>query len=292
MKIVLIEDDEFLLDMYAHKFKEVGFEVKTILSPNLESAVSDVEDFMPDVIITDNLMPDVRGVEIVHSLNKNLKTKYIPIFILDNWTKTSLKADAKKYNPCNYVEYLVKADFTPNEIVKTIKDYLDNPKGYVSPYNHKEDSKKPINSDRYLTLKEIVKTLLYIVMGTIYMVGLVGTPTWFKALIENDTYTSIFISVYLFLGLFLVYYINGIDRRKTKSFKVIYKKDYEDIKNWVKAFIEGIVILIKGLSIVAIWLLKVLGIVVLIGLGIWLVVALGPLWIIAILLFILVFRFV
>ena len=188
-KIVYIEDDSFLLDMYAYKFEQQGYIVKTILSPDLETAMKEIGEFKPDLILSDYLMPDVDGLQIVSTLNKDKDLSNIPIFLLDNFSRESIEQKTKEYKQVEYVDYLVKADFAPSEVVENIISYMDHPESYKSPYEDKEFLKrlqeekekdriewekkypKPTVKDRLVSFKDGVVVLLQI-LGVIAFIAL------------------------------------------------------------------------------------------------------------------------
>ena len=65
-KILIIDDDEFLLDMYSAKFKEAGFDVES--AKNGREAIEKAQKFIPDIILVDIVMPNMDGFEIIKSL--------------------------------------------------------------------------------------------------------------------------------------------------------------------------------------------------------------------------------
>lgn len=120
IKILLVEDDSFLVEMYTTKFELEGFDVVTAEdgSRGLELAQSE----NPDIILLDILMPKMDGFEVLDSLKKNAKTADIPVVLLTNLGQ---KDDVKKGFEKGAVGYLIKAHFMPSEVVDKIKAILD-----------------------------------------------------------------------------------------------------------------------------------------------------------------------
>ena len=120
IKILIIDDDEFLLDMYSLKFKEEGFNVET--AKNGAESIYKVEKFAPDVVLVDIVMPNMDGFEVIKSLKKKLKTsaKIIALSNLDQ------KDSMDKAILVGADDYIKKADFTPSQILKKIKKILGN----------------------------------------------------------------------------------------------------------------------------------------------------------------------
>ena len=130
----------------------------------------------------------------------------------------------------------------------------------------------------------ILRVTIYSIIGIGYLSGFVLVPLYFDGMLENEDYTNVFIVTYLFLGLIIFYYVNGIKRKNTKNLIKMLSQDFTGFKNGIKEFIQGVGTLTKTLLILVGWLLAIAAGIGVIALGIWLIVALGPLWIIAIVL--------
>ena len=68
MKILIIDDDEFLLPMYFAKFKEAGFEVES--AKNGEESIEKAKVLVPDIILVDMVMPNMDGFETIKLLRE------------------------------------------------------------------------------------------------------------------------------------------------------------------------------------------------------------------------------
>lgn len=118
-KILIVEDDQFLSKMYAKKFEVTGFEVETAFDG--EEGVSKAETVNPDIIIMDVMMPKLNGIEALDKIKANPKTKDIPVLILTNLSGTE---DAQTAVKKGAVDFLVKSDFTPVQVVEKINAIL------------------------------------------------------------------------------------------------------------------------------------------------------------------------
>lgn len=118
--IIIIDDDSFLLDMYALKFKQSGFEVSTALGS--EDAWDKIQKgITPDVMLVDLVMPGMTGFELLKKIEeKNLIPKTVKV-VLSNRNQQNDIEEAKKYNIAGYI---VKANNTPSEVITKIKDIL------------------------------------------------------------------------------------------------------------------------------------------------------------------------
>lgn len=118
-KVVLIEDDEFLVNMYDTKLNEEGFEVVSALDG--ETGERTIKNEAPDVILLDILLPKKDGFEVLKSIREDSKTKDIPVILLTNLGQ---KEDVDKGLKLGANDYLIKAHFTPTEVVSKIRELL------------------------------------------------------------------------------------------------------------------------------------------------------------------------
>ena len=119
LKIFMIEDDLFLCETYKKAFKEAGFCGK--IFSNAFGVLEETIKEKPDIIITNIVMPGLNGLEFLTMLKENKKTKDIPVVILST---LGGKEEIKKGLELGAVDYLVKAKFTPGEVVERVKNYL------------------------------------------------------------------------------------------------------------------------------------------------------------------------
>jgi len=122
--IIIVEDDVFLSDIYQTKFTEAGYEC--LLAQDgarclslLESSVS------PYVILLDIVMPKMDGLELLTFLKSNEKYKGIPVILLSNLGQDT---DIKKGMELGALDYMIKAHYTPSEVVKKVEDILSKAK--------------------------------------------------------------------------------------------------------------------------------------------------------------------
>lgn len=118
-KVLLVEDDRDLIEMYETKFKMEGFEV--IKAENGVGALELVKREKPVIILLDIVMPELDGFQVLKSLRADPGTKDIPVILLTN---LSQETDIKKGVELGAVDYLVKANFTPNEVVAKVRKVL------------------------------------------------------------------------------------------------------------------------------------------------------------------------
>lgn len=123
MKILLVDDDAFLRDMYATKFKELKYVIDT--AETAEIAVLKLQNETFDVILMDMIMPGMTGTELLKRV-KSEKLGGDPICImLSNQSEGSDKTAALE---AGAVGYIVKADYIPSDIVAEVQKIINNTK--------------------------------------------------------------------------------------------------------------------------------------------------------------------
>ncbi|MFC1612790.1 response regulator transcription factor [Patescibacteria group bacterium] len=120
-KILIIEDDQILADMYGLKFKKDGYEV--LITENGADGLNLAKTKKPTVILLDIILPQLDGFSILAELKKNATTKKIPVILLTNLGQGG---DLEKGKNLGADGYLTKANTTPDEIMKQIKNILEN----------------------------------------------------------------------------------------------------------------------------------------------------------------------
>lgn len=118
-KILIVEDDSFLLSMYATKFELEGFEV--LMAEDGEKGLNAAKKEMPDMILLDILLPKMNGFEVLKNLKADDKTKDLKVLLLTN---LSQRAEVDQGLDMGAVEYLIKAHFMPSEVVVKVKKML------------------------------------------------------------------------------------------------------------------------------------------------------------------------
>lgn len=118
-KILLIEDERILLEMYGEKLSQEGFEM--ILSVDAEEGFKLAKKEKPDLIILDILLPEKNGTFFLKQQMEDPEIASIPVVALSNYDHPEVR---KKALELGAKEYIIKTDFTPQEIVEKIKKYL------------------------------------------------------------------------------------------------------------------------------------------------------------------------
>jgi len=121
-KIVVLEDDLAMREIVNHKLKNSGFAIK--MAEDGGKGYLLIEQEKPDLVLMDLMMPDMDGFEVLKRLraHPDKKLAATPVIVLSNlWSKEDV-LKAKQYN---VEDYLIKAYFTPDEILAKIKEVLN-----------------------------------------------------------------------------------------------------------------------------------------------------------------------
>lgn len=118
-KILLVEDDEMLHDMYTQKFKTHGYDV--VSAYNGVEGVKLAEAEQPSLILLDVIMPKMDGFVALKKIRKNPSTVNIPVILLTNLGQ---EEDVKKGKELGADDYFIKANHTPQEVVDKVNELL------------------------------------------------------------------------------------------------------------------------------------------------------------------------
>lgn len=132
-KILLIEDELFIRELYERVLKQAGFE--------FFSAVDGIEGWdliqreaqsphKPDLVLLDIMMPRLNGIDLLKKLKSDSRTSSIPVILLTNLGQESVIKESFRVGAQGY---LMKIRSTPHEVVKLVKDFLENPSARIDP---------------------------------------------------------------------------------------------------------------------------------------------------------------
>ena len=123
--IVLVEDDTFISGMYFTKLSSLGWQVEVV--EDGEAAWERLQqDPLPDLILLDVVLPKKDGFEILEGIRKDDRLKPVPVILLTNLGQ---KPDVERGGKLGADDYIIKAHFTPTEVVDKIKKLLAEKQG-------------------------------------------------------------------------------------------------------------------------------------------------------------------
>ena len=120
-KILIIDDDTFLLDMYSLKFLENDFDVSTATSC-ADALAKLASGYRPEVMLVDVVMPGMDGIQFLQAIKEKAITGIDHIVVLSNLGQ---KEDVERGLTNGAEDYIVKANFTPSEVVAKIKKIFE-----------------------------------------------------------------------------------------------------------------------------------------------------------------------
>jgi DNA-binding response OmpR family regulator len=114
-KILIVEDDKILAEMYQEKFNHEGHQADVALSG--EQALSELDKFKPELILLDILMPKLNGFHILKEIKKIPEYSNVPIVLLTNLDQSEVDMSEDMARAIGVADYLVKGQHTPDEVV-------------------------------------------------------------------------------------------------------------------------------------------------------------------------------
>lgn len=117
--ILLIEDDAFIAGMYQTKLSMLGYTVR--VAGDGEAGWQELEHERPDLLLLDIVLPKKDGFEILSEIRKQSSLKDLPVILLTNLGQ---KPDVQKGLELGADDYIIKAHFTPSEVVEKIEKML------------------------------------------------------------------------------------------------------------------------------------------------------------------------
>ncbi len=118
-KILVVEDDRFLRELITQKLAREGYDVSEAVDG--EDGVKKAEEKNPDVILMDLILPGIDGFEAITKIKEKPDFESTPIIILSNLGQ---RDDIERGLKLGAVDFLVKAHFTPGEIIEKIEKVL------------------------------------------------------------------------------------------------------------------------------------------------------------------------
>lgn len=118
-KVLIVEDDEHISKVYEIKLAKEG--IPTSLARDGEEAVAKITAEKPSVILLDLMLPKKDGFWVLEEIKKNPDVANTPVIILSNLGQ---KSDQDRALALGASEYLVKVDYSIQEIIDKVKGYL------------------------------------------------------------------------------------------------------------------------------------------------------------------------
>lgn len=118
-QILLVEDDKFLRGLLARKLEACGYQIETAITG--EEAVKKAKEKTPQLILLDLVLPGIDGFEALAMIKSDDKLKAVPVLILSNLGQ---REEVEKGLKLGAEDYIIKAHFTPDEIIAKVKQHI------------------------------------------------------------------------------------------------------------------------------------------------------------------------
>jgi len=118
-KILIIEDDKFLRELIVKKLQKEGYDICEAVDG--EEGIKKVKEEKPDLVLLDLILPGIDGFEVLSRTKEDPALSQIPVIILSNLGQ---KEDVERGLGLGANDYLIKAHFTPGEIIEKIRAIL------------------------------------------------------------------------------------------------------------------------------------------------------------------------
>jgi len=119
-KILIIEDEKILVEMYKSKLRRNNFQVISVFSS--EEGMEILKKEKPDLIILDILLPRENGITFLEKTRKLKGISKIPVIVFSNYDDPVTREKAMKLG---VKDYLIKTQFTPRELLEEVKKYFE-----------------------------------------------------------------------------------------------------------------------------------------------------------------------
>lgn len=136
MKILIIEDDQLVANIYRNKFALEGFQAET--APDGDVGLELVRSFKPDAVLLDLVLPRVTGLEVMRRLRAEKEFEGLPVIVFSNTYLSNMVQEAWK---AGATKCLSKASCTPKQVIEAVRSTLKS-NGSSGAVQQKENEKK------------------------------------------------------------------------------------------------------------------------------------------------------
>jgi DNA-binding response OmpR family regulator len=119
-KVLIIEDDSFISDMYRLKLEAEGFNVK--VAEDGQKGLEQLNKEKPDLVLLDVVMPKMDGFTVLQNIKEDPEIQDVPVVLLTNLGQ---KDSVEKGLKMGALDYVIKAHFTPSEVVEKVREILN-----------------------------------------------------------------------------------------------------------------------------------------------------------------------
>lgn len=125
-KILLVDDDKDLSTVFETALKKSNFEV--VLAATGEEGLAKAKSESPDLILLDQILPDLKGNEVLKKLKEDPQTQNLPVVLLSNFGQNELIQEALGQGAADYI---LKYQIEPEDLVNKVNALLKGPEAAV-----------------------------------------------------------------------------------------------------------------------------------------------------------------
>jgi len=118
-KILIVEDDKFLRELIVRKLTNEGYEA--VEAVDGEQGIQKIKETKPDLVLLDLILPGIDGFEVLAQKKEDPFVAAIPVIVLSNLGQ---KEDVDRGLGLGATDYLIKAHFTPGEIIEKVRNII------------------------------------------------------------------------------------------------------------------------------------------------------------------------
>lgn len=120
ISVLIVEDDKFLRELLVRKVESAGF--VTSIAIDGKEALRKIKEELPRLVLLDLVLPGIDGFEILKQVKEDPKTNKVSVIILSNLGQ---REDVERGLKLGADDYLIKAHFTPDEIIQKVQKLLE-----------------------------------------------------------------------------------------------------------------------------------------------------------------------
>jgi len=118
-KILIIEDEIFLLNLLEKKLKDLGYDI--LKARDGFEGLDKIKKERPNLVLLDLVLPKKNGLDILREVKKDSNLSNIPIIVISNSGELT---EIEKIKKLGAKDWLIKANFDPDELIKKVQKYV------------------------------------------------------------------------------------------------------------------------------------------------------------------------
>ena len=127
-KILIVEDDLFIRELYERQLVLAGYQVAT--AADGPEGLTKINEFQPNLLLLDIMLPQMNGLDLLKTIKANEQTKGIPVILLTNLGQDSVIKEGFSLGADGY---LIKSAYTPDQIIEEVKKFLSPKPAATAP---------------------------------------------------------------------------------------------------------------------------------------------------------------